>query len=219
MRKSLAYSLVALSILLVLSATISSTAATDYTKVGVKVGDTADYRVSQSFLTDNKTRVYFTYISGSMVTFDDLSFWPNGTLHSSNSITGNVSDNGFLVFIVLIASGLKVGDNIGTNPTSATIDGNSTLNVAGTSRLTNHAKENVILASFDAYWDQETGLLVQGNFMLFGAWLNATLISTTLWSSGGGLSMSAVALGEGVVIVVLLIAMFFVARRGARHKH
>jgi hypothetical protein len=45
-RRSLVYSLAALTILMVLVASTTPAVAADYTKVGVKVGDTATYRTA-----------------------------------------------------------------------------------------------------------------------------------------------------------------------------
>jgi hypothetical protein len=192
--------------------------ATNYNQVGVKVGDTADYKISQSFSTDNMTRFYVTYISGTVVTADDLTFSPNGTLDSSTSWTVNISSYGNLAYPVLLAAGLKVGDHLSSDPSSPTIDTNTTLNVAGTSRLAIHAHETGLLYYLDGYWDQATGLLIEGNFFVLVGWFNLTLISTSVWSSSGGVSITTVAFAEGCVIVVLLIVIFFVARRGGKHK-
>jgi hypothetical protein len=202
---------------------MNSTTATDYTKVGVKVGDTADYKTASSVSSDNKTRIYVIYISGTIVTADYMSFFPNGTLHSSTSWTGNISSYEYPIYLVLLAAGLKTGDHLGTDPSSPTIDVNTTLNTAGTSRLANHAHATsylgvLLLSYLDAYWDQQTGLLIQGNFFALGLWLNFTLISTTVFSSGSALNTSTIALVEGVVIVVLVIAMVLVARRGGKHR-
>jgi hypothetical protein len=220
LRKTLAHSLALLSILLVLTATSGIAMATSYSNVGVKVGDTADYKTASSWVTDNKTRLYFTYISKTIVSIDDMSFWPNGTLHSSTSWTGNISSYEFPIYVALLAAGLTVGDHIGTVPSSPTIDVNTTLTVAGASRLCNHAHKEGVLFYLDGYWDKETGLLVKGNFasLLFPGWFNATLISTTVWSQPSVLSMTTIALIEGAVIVVLLIAMVFVARRRGKHR-
>jgi hypothetical protein len=206
-----------LSILLVFSATMNSTMAATYNRVGVEVGDTADYKISQSFSTDNKTRFYVTCISGNVVTADDLSFWPNGTLDSSTSWTVNISSYGNIAYPVLLAAGLKVGDHLSSDPSSPTIDTNTTLNVTGTSRLAIHAHQTGLLYYLDGYWDQATGLLIEGNFFVLVSWFNLTLISTSVWSSGGGLSISNVALIEGGVIVLLVIALVIAVRRGRKH--
>jgi uncharacterized membrane protein YiaA len=220
LRKIVLCSLAALTIILVVGATINPTMAANYNQVGVKVGDTADYKIDMTTITDNKTRLYFTYISKTIVSFDDLSFWPNGTLHSSTSWTGNVSTYEFPIYFCLLAAGLKVGDHIGTNPVSPTIDVNTTLTAAGASRLANHAHLEGFLFYLDGYWDKETGLLVKGSFfsLFYLGWFNATLISTTVWSPSGALSMTTIALIEGAVIVMLLIAMVFMARRRGKHK-
>lgn len=217
MRKILLYSLAALSILLVLSATTNSTTAASYSQVGVKVGDTAGYKVSETSLTDNKTTIYFTYISGTIVSADELSFWPNGTLHSSTAWMANISEYTLPTSFILVVAGLKVGDHLGVANSSPTIDVNTTLSVAGTSRLANHAHESGFLLYVDGYWDQATGLLISGNFFLLAGWFNVTLISTTVWSSGSGLSISNLALIEGGVIVLLVIALVIVVRRGGKH--
>jgi hypothetical protein len=196
--------------------------ATNYNQVGVKVGDTADYKVSTSAGPDNRTRLYFTYVSGAMVSADELSFWPNGTIHSSTSWTGNISNYQWPIYIGLVVPGLKVGDHIGTGSSSPVITDNTTLIAAGSSRLAIHASNEtfliILLSYVDGYWDEASGLLIKGNFYTFlTGWFNATLISTTVRSQGGALSMTTVALIEGGVIVVLVIAMVFVARRHVKH--
>ena len=55
MRKRIAYPLALLSVVLVLSATASSAAAVDYTKIGVKIGNTAIYALSETGSNDNTT--------------------------------------------------------------------------------------------------------------------------------------------------------------------
>jgi hypothetical protein len=103
------------------------------------------------------------------------------------------------------------------------VTSNLTMTVAGVSRFLLHATgSSIVVSYFDMYFDRQTGLVTQGNYNTPGGWINVTLVSTNVWSAPPapeGLSASTLlVIGEGAIIVVLLVAMVFIARRGGKHK-
>jgi hypothetical protein len=218
MRRKTACSLVALTIVLVLVTTVCFTTAANYTLVGVKLGATADYKVSSSpFFAYNKTDILVSGIVGTTIYLNYTSTFPNGTesLIGTGLISGDIST--YLTYVV--ASNLTVGDNLWKSG-APTINRTITMNAGGTSRLVNVANNITFFlgADYNLYYDKQTGLLVQGDFVGLFGWINYTLISTTAWSPpapSAGISLTTVGLVGGVGIVALIVG-FVVGRRGRK---
>lgn len=75
------YGLALLSILIILTFTFRPSWAADYSKVGVRVGDTADYDAQIAYKSSDVTRlnVLVYGIVGTMVTLNITYYFRNGT--------------------------------------------------------------------------------------------------------------------------------------------
>jgi hypothetical protein len=201
-----------ISLLVVLSATLCSNPVrgADYTKVGVTLGATADYSLSETGSTANRMHVYVYGIVGSQVTLNITKYYPNGTIASQ------------LQFIVdLVAGGLYFNWLISGNlaPTDAIYSGASyvisdapTRQVAGASRPQNHVVDTNYWGSgnrVDFYWDQATGLATNMTVWFLG-WTNFTLMSTSLWS---GLPLVPILLAGGAIVLIIAAIAIVVKRR------
>lgn len=215
MKKAYASALAVLSLLLVLSAVSATPLAPDYTKVGVKVGDTAIYRSSFTLAPWNKTKILVYGIVGTVVTLNNTDYYPNGTIGNQGQMVCDVYAGSFLVFVYLIAGNLTTGNPLYSGSTF-TINETSQIVVAGALRTVNHGYYSGGI--LDIYWDQVTGLMTQLHLFFFG-WANYTLLSTTAWGPDtvpSLLNMTTIALIEGVVIIALVIALVIVASRRRR---
>lgn len=192
--------------LLVFSAMLTSSTAADYTKVGVKAGDTLDYSVSANIgvpLTGT-AHVAVVGVVGTNVTMTVVFTMTNGTQESLGTIWGNVSNGysgiGIPMFVFMICPNLAAGDAAVIDSEGSSflvINGTTTMVAAGASRQVNY-----ILESFDMrtappaggqlapippqvyvgmYWDKLTGVTAQCITNLGGDWMNFTLTSTSLW--------------------------------------
>jgi hypothetical protein len=216
LKKSLTYSLVALSILLVLSASTNSARAENYNFVGVKLGDTATYRLSQTGTTDNKTTVLVYGIVGSLVYLNFTNYTPSGTVDTKNQILEDVYTGGIFC-VYLIAGNLSKNDGLYHGSTGLWINDTTSMIISGVNRTVNHSRLPSGLE--EVWWDKETGLMVKANIWVL-VWINYTMVSTTAWSSSppSGLSTTTLlALGEGAIILLLLVYIV-VVRRGSRKR-
>jgi hypothetical protein len=219
LRKTYLYSLAALSILLVLGATINPTMAADYNKVGVKVGDTATYKYSTTGSTDNKSTIFVWGVVGSLVYLNFTIYTPSGTVDGKVQYLVDVYAGELIPrYLYLIAGNLTKNDALYHGSTGFWINDTTTMIISGVNRTVNHFRLPGGL--WESWWDKETGLMVKAN-ILYYVWFNYTMISTTAWSAPAqppGLfsnPMTLVALGEGLVIVLLLV---LVSRRGKRRR-
>jgi len=213
MREASVSALAVLGILLILSVASATPQAPDY-KVGVKVGDIAIYRLSHELAPWNKSRTLVHGILGPVVTFNLTVYNPDGSVASHTQYTINVA-TGIGTGFFLIAGNLTTGDliyPIGTMVINETIQ----MMVAGALRTVNHA--NYYGGLLNAYWDQVTGLMTEFRYHP-GYWQNYTLLSTTAWAPDtvpSLLNMTTIALIEGVVIIMLVIALIVLASRRRR---
>ncbi len=221
MRKSLACSLAALSILLVLCATLSPTTAANYNKVSVRVGDTATYKVSLTASTDNKSTTLVWGIVGTLVYLNATYYLPSGAVDSKNQYLVDVyAGSVLLTYMFLIAGTLSKNDPLFHGATGLWINDTTSMVIDGVNRTVNHFRAP---GGFEeAWWDKETGLMVKANIFLFFGWLNYTqMLSTNAWSAPApppsllSNPMTLVAIGEGVLIVILALLLL---RRGGRRK-
>jgi hypothetical protein len=171
--------LAVLLVLLAWSANCTSALAADYEKVGVKVGNTADYETSLTNSDYNRTHILVYGIVGTTIYLNLTYYHPNGAVGLESQLLGDVFVGGGYLFAYLLAANLTAGDPVYSGQTSLKVNETTTMTVAGTSRTVNHLRTADGL--FEAYWDKATGLMTKLNFALIG-WINMTIISTDAWS-------------------------------------
>lgn len=227
MRKIMAIAFAALAMLSVLGATTNSASAAFAALPGVKAGDTAAYKVvGDAYFPYNRTDITVWGTKGSYVVLTARNYLPNGTLYSVDNHNWTIESYGSGswpegVFYWVVSKNLTVGpDEILSAYPGVYVVNNLTMTAAGVSRFVLHANGSSVVTGFyfDMYFDRATGLVVQGNYGTPAGWLNVTLISTNVWSApvAGGLStMTLAAIGEGVVILVL-IAFIALKMRGKK---
>jgi hypothetical protein len=228
--KKIAIALVALSMLLVLAATANSTAALTYVP-GVRAGNTADYSVvGNPALPYDKTHITVWGTKGSYVALTATNYLPSGGLYSiqnhnwSIDAYGGFSNYLDAVFYWVVTANMSNGDLVLVDTAFGVyVKSNTTMTVAGASRFVLYANGSALAVDpFIMYIDRASGLIVQGNFATASGWINVTLTSTNVWSApevGAISGMTLVAIGEGVVIVVLIVLIAFMAFRMRAKKH
>jgi hypothetical protein len=203
-RKS-ALLLLSLSLIL-FAATVQTSQAVDYTKVGVKVGDTADYSVTSqgggTGFQNGTMHLEVKSVSGTIVSVD-----LSGTgIVSGTTVTGNISTGSGSIFPYLIASGLTAGDPLYSG-SSISITTTATKSLGGQSRTLNELTYGFsfpVTGSYDLDWDRATGLMVEFNMTISSVSASIILTSTSLWSAGlFGLSTTTLLIiGIGAVVIV-----------------
>jgi hypothetical protein len=134
--------------------------ATDYTRVGVKVGDTADYTYSNPIATGTLAtggfHIEILQVNGTNVTFDLRCVYLNNSQGPDIKQTSNITDYSLQQELVtphlsirdniLIAANLSTGNNINYSaeyyPAGMAIDWTITMYVAGHYRAVNHAQHS-----------------------------------------------------------------------------
>lgn len=154
-------------------------------------------------------------IVGTQVYLNVTDYFKNNTVANKYQMITDTQAGSFLGWLYLTASNLTTNDPVYSGSIYK-INGTKSVNIAGTRTVT---VLNVTGIALLAYWDKTIGIMVKLSFWFF-YWSNYTMISFT--SPGGpsaapaGLSLSTLAaLGEGVVIVLLLVYIVM-SRRG--HK-
>jgi hypothetical protein len=109
-KKKILFSLLLLSLVTLFTMT-SSASATDYTKVGVRVGDTAVYTCTTPTGT-TRFRIEILQIAGTNVTISERELYPNNTEGPAHSSTGDISTVNNPIQEYLVPAGLSQGDNI-----------------------------------------------------------------------------------------------------------
>jgi hypothetical protein len=212
----LAYSFAALSVLLVLSATINSAIAANYNFVGVNLGDTATYKLSETGMTDNKTTVLVYGIVGTLVYLNFTNYTPSGTVDTKNQVLEDVYAGGIFC-VYLIAGNLTKNDELYHGSTGLWINDTTSMVISGVNRTVNHSRLPSGLE--EVWWDKDTGLMVKANIWLV-VWFNYTMISTTAWSAstqaGVILNLPTLALTGGVGIVALIVGFIAGSHRKRR---
>jgi hypothetical protein len=193
---------------------------------GVKAGDTADYQVvGNPALPYDRTHITVLGTNGYYVALTSANYKPDGTLYSVEARNWSVDFYGggswnIAVFYWVVGGNFSNGYEILAAVPGVFVTDNLTMTVFGVSRFVLHATgAGIVVNYFDMYFDRQTGLVIQGNYNTPAGWINVTLSSTNVWSPPEGLSASTLlVIGEGVIIVVLLVAMVFIARRGGKHR-
>jgi hypothetical protein len=225
MKRSTVFALAILTATLVFSASINSVSSADYSKIGVKNGDTGIYSMSggpEGATLTGTARTIFFNITGTLVWMNLTITFSNGTTMPTITSAGYVdtgeSEGGFLpLFIFLLAANLTAGDCMVNNTEATGWNINETIPmiVAGVNRTVNHC--SFMGGAWDLYFDKATGISVKANVQVDDApvtWMNWTMTSTSLWS--GGLPVTTIVLiGVGVGAVIVVAAVYFIK---VRHK-
>jgi hypothetical protein len=153
--------------------------AADYTKVGLNVGNTADYQTSVTGRAYNRTHLLVYGIVGTVIYGNFTDYNPDNTVNQTYQIIGDILLGSNNIFFFFTAANLTAGDPIYSGA-SWTINETITMTVAGTSRTVNHIRTADGL--FEAYWDKATGLMTKLNAWYI-YWFNMTIISTNAWSA------------------------------------
>jgi len=216
MKKSLAFCLVVFSIFIMLATTSNPSWAANYSNVGVKVGDYADYNASRSSSNYTRCRVYVYGVVGTVVTLNLTFYDANGKAYPQPQLTGDIylGNGAFILFPALIPGSLGKDDPIYSGSVCK-INETVTMTFAGESRAVNHLLIPGIFY-WDYYWDQATGFPVKVNDWWFG-WTNLTMTSTTLWSIPG-ISLTTILFIANLIEVALIVAVFYVGKRVGRRK-
>jgi hypothetical protein len=207
--------------------------------VGVKVGGWVKYGqvavtwsgnvTEPSYVTDEEKidwlKMEVESISGTTVSFNVTVHLNNGTQTPPQSsdidVTGNAMSG-----IFLIASNLKSGDPITTQPSAFTINETTTGRYAGASRSVNvfesTSNSSGYTSEYIVHWDQSTGIMVElyvkqpvssNSSAYWEESLKAT--ETTLWSADT-LELvfdNLIYIITGIVLVIIVIAVVIVLRR------
>jgi chitodextrinase len=158
-------------------------AAEDYTKIGVKVGDTAEYSVTMTGVsTPMVIGFVIANVTGTSVTIDSA---------GSTFISGNVSAGGNSIWMYLIAANLTAGDLLYVGA-PYTINQTITMTAAGESRTINHLNVTAtgmgLTVILEIYWDKMTGLMTeQDDYNPISGWTNYTMITTSLFGVPAGI--------------------------------
>jgi hypothetical protein len=157
-------------------------------------------------------------IVGSQVYLNYTNYAPGGSVHTKGQIIVDVYAGSLLTSMYLIAGNLTKNDGLYHGSTGLWINDTTSMIIAGVNRTVNHFR--IPNGAEEAWWDKETGLMVKANIWFF-VWANYTMISTTAWSAPAqppslfSNPMTLVAIGEGVLIIVLIALM---ALRGRGKK-
>jgi hypothetical protein len=204
MRKKAAFTPVILSIILFSSATATLSQSADYNKVGVKVGDTAEYSVSVSSTDEVSMVINITNVSAPTVEINVTFYFSTHPTQNETFIYDVSTGTGFIP--ILTAPGLSVGDPIYLG-SSGMINDTIAMTVAGTSRSVNHFNYSAPSFSYgEYYWDKNTGLLVKSSFGNPNFSENISLTSTTSFNAAFP-SVLVLLVAAGFVGTVLLIVL------------
>lgn len=216
-------SVIVIFALFAFSTAINLSSAASYDHIGVELGDTANYQIKQRSTLGGSIYVYSAAISvekveGTHITLRTRESYSNGTVYYDQVVVGDVALGKLIPYLVV--ANLMEFDPIFSGA-SARINRTITMTIAGTSRRANC----LIMPStewVEEYWDQETGLLLIGNYWnpMCCTWRNWTLISTTAFAGGAANGVAAALapyiLAGAMGAVVAVIFIVGVANRGRK---
>jgi hypothetical protein len=193
------------SLLVVSLTALTPSRGADYTKIGVRIGDTATYSFAATGWTIDRFTISVLDVSGTLVKLNVTYYNPNGSVNHTMILgPADVSEGGLGEY--LLCANLSAHDPIcyiSEHSTAPTFNETVQMTVAGASRTVNHLSMNTPNIVVDRWWDKTTGLLVK-RVHLASYSINLTLISTSLWSAGGGL------FGLDTTATLLLVGGFLV---------
>ena len=200
-------------LVLFLAAMVTPVLGATYT-VGLDLGTTADYNVSETSGVIDRAEIEVYGILGTEITLN-VSSYNETTLDHFTIYRNDVANESayFLGFYYTVAAGLAAGDPLYPN-SLLIINETITETYDGVSREINHVKVND--GTFEAWFDKETGLMVKINLWFFN-WINSTLMTTTAWEPVNLLSTTNLLL-IGVGVEFLVIVLLVVRRGGSKKK-
>ncbi|WXG44293.1 MAG: hypothetical protein WED04_09715 [Promethearchaeati archaeon SRVP18_Atabeyarchaeia-1] len=201
MNRKTASILALLATLLVCSTIVAPSTAADYSKIGVKVGDRADYSIQ--YAECDRLRVEVTEVTGTFVNLTLTYHWSNGTVVDLIHYAGNVSSGDLADAVV--CGGLQAGDPLwqgGYLFFSSTVN----LEIAGEMRTVNDHTDG----GSHYYFDQETGILAKA---VAPGGSNYTMISTNMWGAANPMVLILIGGGAAVIALVAAIAVLVSRRR------
>jgi hypothetical protein len=208
MNKKSMYALALLSVLLVYCSVLTPSVAADYTKVGVKQGDTAAYSYEATEYPPGMTgTAHILNVTGVLVGLNLTIYNPGGSINSTLETVGNItSGSGFPIPMwFLVAPNLTKDDKIYGLDYVPTFNDTVSMNIAGYSRTANLLNITMDSSNYVRVWlDQATGLFLQLRLRATTTSYNITLTSTSVF--GGGISPTTLLLIVGAAAAVIVVA-------------
>lgn len=209
-----------LAVVSVLLAAIFIASASVKVSAGVQSGDWVEYNVTSTGAPNQGhdvewARMEVTSVQYPNVTVEITSNYTDGT---SETVTSTLNlETGHLIDDFIIPAGLNVGDSFkDENYGNVTITGSEVRSYAGAERTILTAT----MGNNTYYWDQETGVSVEGNSTTADYSIYSVVSATNMWQptptqvEGAG-SISNIMVIAGVLIIVVLILVGAVVR--SRH--
>ena len=204
--------IIAMIVLLMVLSTAASASAV--VSVGVKKGDWIEYNATYTGTPPeghdvNWARMEILNVQGAEITLNITTGSPNGE-YFSETVTLNL-ETGELGDDFIIPANLKDGDEFFDKTAgNITIGSVESRTYAGATRV-------VVIGSKQQsidYWDQSTGVLLEGNSTFADYTMITKVDKTNLWvSQQAGLDQTILIALALVAIIVVVIAVVFVARR------
>jgi uncharacterized delta-60 repeat protein len=156
----------------------------EYLKVGVKVGDTANYSISITGVQWVRLYIVITGVSGTIVSGNLTAYFSNGTVGMFQQWSSDLSTGGGMTVTFLIASNLTAGKPAYAG-SPMIINETIPMMILGATRNLNHLSlTNYNGQAEDVYWDKLTGIMIRTSIQNLATsyWTNMTLTSTSTWS-------------------------------------
>ncbi|WXG44292.1 MAG: hypothetical protein WED04_09710 [Promethearchaeati archaeon SRVP18_Atabeyarchaeia-1] len=195
------FSFALIALVLFSSSIIATSQAADYAKIGVRVGDRADYSIANP--NHDRLRLEVTEVTGVFVNITITDYWSNGTVVDFTTARGNVSNGGLAE--VLLCGGLQAGDLLYPGA-GMYFNYTVSMEIAGAMRTVN---EIIISGDQHVYYDQETGIFAK---MAHPGHSNVTMISTNMWRPVDPVVLILIG-GGGAAVAAIVVAAIILQRR------
>jgi hypothetical protein len=191
-----------IALVLFSSSIIVTSQAANYTKIGVRAGDRADYSTDHSG--PDRLRIEVTEVTGVFVNITITDYWSNGTVVDVSTARGNVSNGGLAE--LLVCGGLQAGDLLYPG---ADVYFNYTVSmeIAGATRTVN---EIILSGDQHVYYDQQTGIFAR---LVHSGGSNYTMISTNMWGPIDPMVLILIG-GGAAAVAIVVVAVVLLRRRG-----
>ncbi|WXG44786.1 MAG: hypothetical protein WED04_12275 [Promethearchaeati archaeon SRVP18_Atabeyarchaeia-1] len=218
MRKEIACTLVALSILLVMSANTASTLAADYTKPGAVVGTNAYYDFAETGNPINAVRIQVIAVSGSVLILEITQYNPDGSVRYKFTDTIDVNAYQYSLW-QFVAANISAGEALYPGSGWKFNSTVSNYHIAGrywTANYINGTVEEspIYVRHFVAYVDKPTGILLMSRYHdSYGLTVNYTLSSYAVEPVGIPLTLVLIAGGAVAALLVIVAALMRMRRK------